>query len=430
MLGVFGLMPGMPLLPFFVLGGRRRLHGASTLKAPEPRGGAAAAAAPAGARARRAERRRAPGAAATAARPAGREDVRKLIEVDVFAIEIGYGLLGLADAKSGGDLLARVTGVRKNLARERGIIVPPISVRDNLELEANDYRFLIRGKAVARGQIMPGRWLAMNVAGSTVKLRGAPTREPVFKLDATWIDEAEKKTAELNGFTVVDAVSVLITHLSETLKSHAHLLLGRQEVQSLIDHLKPAHPALIAELLPDLVNLGIIQRVLQNLLREGLRDPQPAADPRGHRRLRLAVQEPRRPFGAGPPPARHLFRAGIRMPPGRRQGASPSTRASSNGWPARSTARRREIGLALDPATGRHLLEELARRTGRDGPAEPDRRCCVVSPETRLALRRFLEPSFPRLAVLAFQRAPRRDRDRERRASSRCPRTWPAPSRP
>ena len=143
-------------------------------------------------------------------------------------------------------------------------------MRDNLELEANDYRFLIRGKAVARGQIMPGRWLAMNVAGSTVKLRGVPTREPVFKLDATWIDEAEKKSAELNGYTVVDPSSVLITHLSETLKTHAHLLLGRQEVQSLIDHIKQRHPALIAELLPDLVNVGIIQRVLQNLLRENL----------------------------------------------------------------------------------------------------------------------------------------------------------------
>src|SRR5580698_3192700 len=115
---------------------------------------------------------------------------------------------------------------------------------------------------------MAGRWLAMNVAGSTVKLHGVPTREPVFKLEATWIDESGKKAAELNGFTVVDPSSVLITHLSEILKSNAHLLLGRQEVQSLVDHLKQTQAALVAELLPDLVTLGIIQRVLQNLLRE------------------------------------------------------------------------------------------------------------------------------------------------------------------
>ena len=212
--------------------------------------------------------------------------------IDVFAIEIGYGLLSLADAKNNGDLLARVTGVRRSLARERGVIVPPISVRDNLELEANDYRFLLRGKVIARGQIMPGRWLAMNVTNSNVRLRGVPTREPVFNLDATWIAEEEKKTAEINGFTVVDAPSVLVTHLSETLKTVAHHLLGRQDVQILVDHLKESHPALVSELLPDLVNLGIIQRVLQNLLRENVAILNLPLDPRMHRRFRLALQEP------------------------------------------------------------------------------------------------------------------------------------------
>jgi len=272
MLGVFGLMPGMPLVPFAILAGlagflARTLRAAELAAAPA---GAPAAAAAKGKGAKPGTGKPGEGAAPAAAVAIGGDDVRKLIDVDVFAIEIGHGLLNLANAKSGGDLLGRVTGVRKNLARERGIIVPPISVRDNLELEANDYRFLIRGKAVARGQIMPGRWLAMNVAASTMKLRGVPTREPVFKLDATWIDEAEKKSAELGGYTVVDPSSVLITHLSETLKTHAHLLLGRQEVQSLIDYIKQSQPALIAELLPDLVSIGVIQRVLQNLLRESL----------------------------------------------------------------------------------------------------------------------------------------------------------------
>ncbi|HYP18014.1 MAG TPA: flagellar biosynthesis protein FlhA, partial [Opitutus sp.] len=275
MLALFGFMPGMPMLPFLALAGiagfiakllkeqeekTGHAHGAEAAaadkaasKASAGKGGAAAE----------------PAAGATAA-PAASEDVRKLIEIDVFAIEIGYGLLGLANAKTGGDLLARVTGVRKTLAREKGIVVPPVSVRDNLELEANDYRFLLRGKPLARGQLHPGRSLAMNVSASKVRLRGIPTREPVFNLDATWIDDAEKKTAEINGYTVVDPASVLITHLSETLKTHAHHLLGRQEVQSLVDHLKQTQPALVAELLPDLVTLGIIQRVLQNLLRENI----------------------------------------------------------------------------------------------------------------------------------------------------------------
>ena len=148
--------------------------------------------------------------------------------------------------------------------------MPPISVRDNLELGSNDYRFLLRGKPLGRASVFPGRLMAMNVGGSKVVPRGAPCKEPVFGLDAVWIEQAERKTAELNGYTVVDASSVIITHLSETLKASAHLLLGRQDVQALVDHVKASHPALVAELLPDLVNLGIIQRVLQNLLRESV----------------------------------------------------------------------------------------------------------------------------------------------------------------
>jgi flagellar biosynthesis protein FlhA len=272
MLVSFGFMPGMPMLPFFVLAGISAFL-AKLIQEQDAAAGHGSGALPAGAVATTAGKGAAKtdAAAAPAAGSSGAaEDVRKLIDVDVFAIEIGYGLLSLADTKSGGELLARVTGVRKSLAREKGIVIPPISVRDNLELEASDYRFLLRGRPVARGQLMPGRWLAMNVSGSKVRLKGVPTTEPVFNLEATWIDAAEKKTAELNGFTVVDPASVLITHLSEALKAHAHHLLGRQEVQQLVDHLKQTQPALVAELLPDLVNLGIIQRVLQNLLRENI----------------------------------------------------------------------------------------------------------------------------------------------------------------
>lgn len=406
-LALFGLMPGMPMLPFFGLAAMAAFM-ARTLKRDEDAGGDAATA-PAHAKAGKAASAGKPGdapAAGTgAAAPApSSEDVRKLIDVDVFAIEVGYGLLSLADVKMGGDLLARVTGVRKSLAREKGIIVPPISVRDNLELEANDYRFLLRGKTLAKGSLVPGRFLAMNVAGSNVRLRGQPTREPVFNLDATWIDEAEKKTAELNNFTVVDPASVLITHLSETLKASAHHLLGRQDVQVLIDHVKTTHAALVTELLPDLVNIGIIQRVLQNLLRENIAI------------LNLPlVLEAIADFASlskNPDDLSELVRRRIGLyfvpeleaRPGvlRAITLDPRLEQILAGKIHRSPT---EVGLALDPATGRHLVEELNRRSA-DQMAQNQTAILVVSTETRLPLKRFLEPSFPRLIVLAFQELP------------------------
>lgn len=405
MLALFGLLPGMPLLPFALLGGlayyvgRQLGRGQADEFAAEPVPDASAAS-PARSGHGAAG---APSAATPSASPIA-EEFRRVIDQDVFAIEVGYGLLSLADAGRGGDLLARITGVRKTLARERGVIVPPISVRDNLELEPNDYRFLLRGKSVGRGAVFAGRWMAMNVGGSRVALRGTPCREPVFNLDAVWIEESERKVAELNGHTVVDAASVVVTHLSEVLKTSAHLLLGRQDVQTLVDHVKTTHPALVAELLPDLVNLGIIQRVLQNLLREGV--------PVLGLPLILEGVADFAPASKNPDDLSELVRRRIGMyfvteyeaRPGvvRALTLDPRLEQALAGRVHRSPG---EVGLALDPVLGRHLLEHLSRGvatlTEGGGPA-----VVVVGAEIRLPLRRFLEPSFPRLAVLAYQELP------------------------
>jgi flagellar biosynthesis protein FlhA len=411
MLASFGLMPGMPFLPFVILGGIAFSIGRILKKQEEATGHALGAeAAAAVARQNPAKGSGKPGEPALAAAPGtsshggSAEDVRKLIELDVFAIEIGYGLLGLADQKSGGELLSRITGVRKSLAREKGVVVPPVSVRDNLELETNDYRFLLRGKPIAKGQLMSGRWLAMNVSGSKVRLRGVPTHEPVFNLEATWIDETEKKTAELNGYTVVDPASVLITHLSETLKLNAHHLLGRQEVQSLIDHLKQTQPALVAELLPDLVNLGIIQRVLQNLLRENVAILNQGLILEGIADFAAISKNPddlselvRRRLGLYFVPeyeCRPGFVRAVTLEPRFEQWLSSKVHRSPT-----------EVGLSLDPATARHLLEEIGRKT-TELAQQGQPQVLVVSTEIRLPLKRFFESSFPRITVLAFQELP------------------------
>lgn len=408
MMAFFGLLPGMPILPFFALGGLLYYTGRNLSRhqpaEDEEQAPTTARSAPAGKGATAANGAK-PGEAAPAANnSAVPEELRKLIDQDTFAIEVGYGLLPLADASQGGDLLARITGVRKTLARERGVIVPPIAVRDNLELESNDYRFLLRGKVVGRGKVFANKWMAMNVSGSKVTLRGTACREPVFGLDAVWIDAGERKAAELNGYTVVDAASVVITHLSEILKTSAHLLLGRQDVQALIDHVKGTHPALVAELLPDLVNLGVIQRVLQNLLREGVPVLSLPVILEGIADYASITKQPdelselvRRRLGM-------YFVSQYEVRPGV-VGAVTFDPRLEQVLVSRIHRSPSDVGLALDPVLGRHLMQELATRTQAQADAGAPT-VVIVGAELRLALRRFLEPSFPRLTVLSYQELP------------------------
>jgi flagellar biosynthesis protein FlhA len=198
-------------------------------------------------------------------------DEPALLGVELFEIEIGYNLISLTEPYGGGSLLERITAARRKVIGELGIIIQPVRVRDNLHLPPNDYRFKLKGSPVGEGRLRPGMALALCPEGEfPEELKGISTREPTFDLPAVWIDEEQKEKAGLLGCTVVDAATVLLTHFTETLKKHAHELLTRQTVKKMIDLIKESCPAVIEELIPDLLTLGEIQKVLQNLLREGV----------------------------------------------------------------------------------------------------------------------------------------------------------------
>lgn len=196
------------------------------------------------------------------------ENVFSYFQVDPLEIEIGYNLISLTDEAQGGDLLQRLAAVRRQCASEMGILVRPIRIRDNMQLPYNAYSIKIRGVEVAGGELMPGHHLAMDPLGQDLKFNGIPTTEPTFNLPAWWVTGQDREFVELNGFTVVDCSTVMVTHLTEIIKQHAHELLGRQEVKELLDVVKEKNPAVLEELLPDMLSLGEIQKVLQNLLKE------------------------------------------------------------------------------------------------------------------------------------------------------------------
>ena len=188
--------------------------------------------------------------------------------LDTLAIEVGYGLIPLVDVEQGGQLLDRIKSLRRQIARDLGIIVAPVHIQDNMQLKPGEYTILLKGNEIARGELMTNYYLAMNPNATDEKIDGIPTREPTYGLPALWIKEEVKENALAKGFTVVDLATVLTTHLSEIIKRHSHELLGRQDVQQLLDSAKETHPKVVEELVPNLLPLGGVVQVLQNLLRE------------------------------------------------------------------------------------------------------------------------------------------------------------------
>ncbi|MGA2080237.1 MAG: flagellar biosynthesis protein FlhA [Holophaga sp.] len=248
---LFGAVPGLPLVPFWIMG---TAFGSLTYLTWKYSAQQAQEKLEAEAKARPA--------------PEGPEKVEALLKVDPLGLEVGYGLIPLLDAAHGGTVLERIKALRRQVAQEMGIVVPPIRIRDNLQLPANTYRLLLRGEEVARSQAMPGMFLAMNPGTATGEIQGTPTTEPAFGLPAVWIAENQRDHAQLMGYTVVDGATVITTHISELVKQQAPELLGRPEVQQLLDALKESSPKLVEDLVPSVVPVGVLQKVLQNLLRE------------------------------------------------------------------------------------------------------------------------------------------------------------------
>ncbi len=219
---------------------------------------------------RQADRRRRRSADARASCPAPRDAALDALALDPLELAIGFGLVPMVDAQAGGTLLARVGTIRRQIASELGMVIPPVRIRDDVGLDSHEYVMRVRGTEVARGGVMAGHHMAMNPGDAMGQLPGIPTTEPAFGLPAVWIPESGRAEAEALGWTVVDAESVVVTHLTEMIRAHASELLTRQETRQLLDQLKEFNEAVVTEVVPDVLSLGEVQRVLQSLLREGV----------------------------------------------------------------------------------------------------------------------------------------------------------------
>ncbi len=380
---LFALVPGLPHLPFLVLSGAVlglgwTMQNTARVKAAREEAG----------RRKQRDRERQP------------ESVLKLLRVEPLEVELGYALIPLADPEKGGDLLDRVVMIRRQLALDLGLMVPPVRVRDNLqELEPNEYCIRLRGVEIARACLLPDHYLAMSPGEVEEELEGVPTREPAFGLPALWIPESERSRAELAGYTVVDPTSVLATHLAEIIKRHAHELLGRQEVQTLLDHVKETHPAVVEELIPDLLTVGEVQKVLRNLLRENvsIRDLVTILE---------ALADHARTV-RDPDELTEKVRAALSRVITRQFGLHENPRV-----------------ITLDPEVERLLSEAVEdAREGREVVLPPDKMRAIVqslgvaakkaaakghppvvvcSPEVRPLFRKLAERILPRLAVLSY----------------------------
>jgi flagellar biosynthesis protein FlhA len=387
MLVGLSVIPGLPTLPFMVVGagvGALAFVLQRTQKEAASRAEAAAQTA----------------AGTPDATPKGPENVMSLLKVDPMELEIGYRLIPLVDASQGGDLLERVTMIRRQTALKLGLVLPPIRVRDNLQLKPKEYRINLRGVEIARGEVHIEHYMAMNVGMAIEEIEGIPTTEPVFGLPAVWITEDQKERAEMAGYTVFDVSSVIATHLTEVIKAHAPDILTRQDTQALLDNLKEESPAVVSELVPDLLGIGDVQRVLQNLLAErvSIRDLLPvmealATHARLTKDLDTLTEHTRQAL------ARSICKSVVAP-----DGSLPVITLDPNLEMILGNAiQHTEQGafVALEPGAAGKLVRNAAEVAERL-MAQGHQPVVLCSSKVRLVFRRLIERKLPNLTVMAY----------------------------
>jgi flagellar biosynthesis protein FlhA len=383
-LGAMALVPGLPTLAFLALGG-----GIGTLAAVLHR-----------------RQKQADAEEAERVAPAGppvEEPIEPLLAVDPLTIEVGYDLVDLAGSESPGGLLDRIRGIRRQLALDLGLVVPPVRVRDNLRLGSDEYQLLLRGAEVGRARLPRGRVLAIDPGDALEKIDGEKTVDPAFGIEALWVIEPLAERARGAGYTVVDRTSVLATHLTETIRRHATELLGRQETQKLLDALAKTAPKLVEELVPERFTLGQVQKVLQALLRErvSIRDLQTIgeamADCAGENLdLHEVVARVRQALG------RSLVRPLLERGQLRVLTVAPEMEREIREI---LTAGDDESRTAADPRATQALVHRVASAI-REAPAGVQPAVLCGSPEVRTALRRLTESVLPTLPFLSVFEVP------------------------
>ncbi|WP_295900209.1 flagellar biosynthesis protein FlhA [uncultured Bdellovibrio sp.] len=378
---LLGLVPGLPTVPFLLMGGL--LCGTAWIIKK--------------ARFEKAEAEKKQSDAALAAPK--KENIETMLPLDMVELEVGYGLINIVESDQSGDLLERIVSIRKQFALDLGIVVPSIHIRDNLQLAPGEYRVLIKGNRVGGGTLRPESLLAMDPGNVAERIEGIPTKEPAFGLDALWISPARKEDAEIAGYTVVDLPTVMATHLTEIVRSHAHELLGRQEASTLIENFKKSHPKVVEELIPDLLSLGSVVRVLQSLLKEqvSIRDLltifETLADeaPR-NKDIEVLTEQVRRALARGIT-AKYTTDQGnipvMTLHPNIEELIANSLLQTEQG-----------VQLVMDPTSAHRLINEIAR-TVENHPEVASQPILLTSPTSRRHLYKLTSRFIPQLVVLS-----------------------------
>ena len=376
----FALIPGLPFFPFLVIASFLAYVAYSLDKAEA---------------ARQLEK-----AAAERPQPVIKpdQDYEKMLNVDLIEFEVGYGLIPFVDAAQDGELLTRIQSIRKQFAQTSGFIVPPVHIKDNLQLNPNQYTIRLKGVSIATAEMMPGYYMAMDPGLVTETIKGLPTREPAFDLPAIWITEDKREHAQIAGYTVVDCTTVMATHISEVIKKHAHELFGRQEAQTLLDNLGRTYPKLVEELVPQMLSLGSVMRVLQNLLRENvsIRDLRTILETMADYAPMTQDTDVLTEY------VRHALSRSISADHVQTDGTMPVItldRAVEESIQSAIQHRERGSYLALDPKTAQKILESLNNLIVSQGVSQQP--TLLVLPQIRPHFRRLIERYFPNLAVLS-----------------------------